>query len=73
MEKVPGCRSGGCQNDNLTNILVDQTRPEVRFPSFDSSQTIWTLSSIRSRESVLQIQGNALWDPTLTNILYGIQ
>ncbi|KAA6361201.1 MAG: hypothetical protein EZS28_043273, partial [Streblomastix strix] len=59
-----------CQNDNLTNGLVNQVRPEVSFPPSDSLRTTQTLSGIRSGGSVLQIQGNALWDPTLANILY---
>ncbi|KAA6361970.1 MAG: hypothetical protein EZS28_042503, partial [Streblomastix strix] len=63
--------SGGRQNDNLTTGLVDQTRPEVSIPPSDSLRTTQTLSSIRSGESVLQIQENALWDPTLTNIFHG--
>ncbi|KAA6364057.1 MAG: hypothetical protein EZS28_040416, partial [Streblomastix strix] len=46
------------------------TRPEVSFPPSDSLRTTQTLSSIRSGGSVLQVQGNALWDPTLANILY---
>ncbi|KAA6378488.1 MAG: hypothetical protein EZS28_025986, partial [Streblomastix strix] len=62
--------SGERQNDNLTTGLVDQTRPEVSFPPSDSLRTTQTLSSIRSGGSVLQVQGNALWDPTLADILY---
>ncbi|KAA6353841.1 MAG: hypothetical protein EZS28_050633 [Streblomastix strix] len=60
----------GCQNDNLTNVLVNQVRPEVSFPPSDSLRTTQSLSSIRSGGSVLQVQGNALCDSTLANILY---
>ncbi|KAA6353155.1 MAG: hypothetical protein EZS28_051318, partial [Streblomastix strix] len=61
----------GCQNDNLANGLVNQVRPEVSFPPSDSLRTTQTLSGIRSGGSVLQVQGNALWDPSLVNIFHG--
>ncbi|KAA6360926.1 MAG: hypothetical protein EZS28_043548 [Streblomastix strix] len=63
-----GKSSGGCQNDNLINGLVDQTRPEVCIPPSDSLRTTQTLSGIQSGGRVLQIQGNAFWDSSLTNI-----
>ncbi|KAA6395767.1 MAG: hypothetical protein EZS28_008699, partial [Streblomastix strix] len=86
MENDPGCNSieqrdptftflnagsGGRYNDNLTNGLVDQTRPQVSFPPSDSLRNTQTIYSIRSRGSMLQIQGNALWDQALTNIFHG--
>ncbi|KAA6401072.1 MAG: hypothetical protein EZS28_003393 [Streblomastix strix] len=86
MEKDPGCNSieqrdptftflkagsGGCQNDNFTNGLDDQTRPKTSIPPFDSHRTTQTISSIRSGENVQQILGNALKNPTLTKIFHG--
>ncbi|KAA6376330.1 MAG: hypothetical protein EZS28_028142 [Streblomastix strix] len=62
--------SGGCQNDNLTNGLVNQVRPEVSFPPSDSLRTTQTFSNIRSGGNVQLIQGNAFWNPTFTNIFH---
>ncbi|KAA6370026.1 MAG: hypothetical protein EZS28_034448 [Streblomastix strix] len=63
-------RRSGYQNDNLTYVMDDQIRSKVSIPSSDRLRTTQTLSSIRSGGSVLQIQGNALWDPTLTNFFH---
>ncbi|KAA6367799.1 MAG: hypothetical protein EZS28_036675, partial [Streblomastix strix] len=84
MEKDTGCKSfeqidrrlplqdaqfDRSKTDNQTWGLGHFTRPHLRISPSNSPSRITTIPSIRVPKQPLHIQGNAVWNQTLTNIL----